>query len=681
MRKATSQTVGELLGAVTAMTCLAGCPWVIQPGGTEQGQALLQKFASGDEMLRFFRQQVLARHRPVSILERLGGGWGLGPAAEPEAGDAGTGDQGDESTAYTTTNIQEEGVDESDLFKSDGQYFYIAKGRTLRLVKAVPPNQMEEVGQVEFDEPVDSLYLYNGQAIVIGQGRSWRGSWTEGVAVAVWPPYYEDNRVVVSAVDLTDPTSPTVVAQRELEGSLVSSRLVNGRLILILTIVPAVPDSPNILNMSMVSLDQILPKTRHGGSEEIMVPPENWYRPASPNGYYATAVVTLDAAEVETVVGSLAVMANVGTIYASTEALYLTDTDYTLDNEYRQTTTIHKLAFNEDGVAEYAASGSVPGRLLNQFCLSEHEGYLRVATQVDNFELLWAAERVTAAAPVDNAGGPSAQVLQQTGPYNAVYVLGQSEATLEIVGAIEGIAPGEDLHAARFLGDHAFLVTYRKIDPLFVLDLSDPTAPQLLGELVIPGFSDYLHPLDQTHLIGVGKATIAEEDFDWYQGVQVSLFDVSDWANPVAIQQITFGGRGSECDVLQTHKAFTFLAENNLLALPVELTTMNDIPWEYGLPDFSGVIVLQVDPATGFTELGQLEAVGDQGESWYWWSFGWQRAAIIGNVVYSVTSDGVRAAALDEFDAPHTLELAPGEEEEPSGGGGEPGEGGPVMPL
>jgi len=626
---------------------LGGCPlWSLFPSSTDQtGGVRLRRFNSAPELLTFLRQQAMARNTSSGFGFRgVGAALGLlggAPAAMPNGAEAGDSEGG----AYSTTNLQEAGVDESDVFKSDGVNFYIGKGRSLRIVRASPAAQMEELARLDLGAPIDSLYLDGGQAIVLMQqyGDSAAPGLRDGAEIMIWPPYDARATVRVAAVDVSNPRSPRVVAERELDGVLVSSRLTNNRLILVLTFVPPMPPGP--LGIALLTLDDVLPRTRSSGTEQVLVPLDNWYRPESPDGYYTTAVVTLDASDVSRVVGATAVMAEAGTIYATTQALYLTDTGWgavAADDGPR--TIIHKLKYNADGVAEYAASGAVPGRPINQFSLGEHEGYLRIATEVSR----WSTS-------VDG-NVVSAWSFQQ---YAGVYVLGEVDGNLEVVGKVENIAPGETVHASRFLGDHGFLVTFRRIDPLFILDLTDPTDPRVVAELTMPGFSDYLHPVGDTHLIGVGKWVINDNDFDWYQGLQLSLFDVSDWSNPRVIQQIQFGGRGSESDVLYTHKAFTFMPDSNLLAVPMQLTTLNDIPWEFGDPAFDGVVVFRVDPQQGFTELGRINAVTSATGTYEWWWGDWRRGAFIGQTAYAVTPDGVRSASLDDFTATSSVTLAP----------------------
>ncbi|MFQ5807519.1 MAG: beta-propeller domain-containing protein [Phycisphaerae bacterium] len=638
---------------------LAGCPWETSGGTIPEGDPALVPFESRAALLEYFKEQasqsVQQRNAPFPFF-----GFGiLGlpmAAAPPESGDladAGAADgDASETTPFTTTNIQEVGVDESDVVKSDGTYFYIARGESLRVVRAAPASELAEVGRLDLDVHVSEMYLYGSKLILLAQRyEAYGGGWGRP-EIAIWPPYFVGSDLIVVELDVSDPAAPTVARQIELDGSLVDSRLTNGRLILVLTIAPELPANPTPLAIGRMTLDDVMPKVRARETERDMVPWENCLYPESPDGYFLTAVVTLDADDVEQIVHSVAVMANAGTIYASREALYTSDAEYDPDNNYREMTAIHKFAFDENGAAQYVASGSVPGRLLNQFSLGEYEGHLRVATHVTNLRFFgfFAGPDVAVS---------SAQDIAPPAEFNAIYVLGEAGGELEVTGWIENIAPGETLHSARFLGDHGFLVTFRKVDPLFVLDLRDPTDPQVVGELKVPGFSDYLHPLDDTHLIGVGKATLpTDEGFDWFQGVQISLFDVSDWSNPTAVQQITLGGRGSESEVDYTHKAFTFLPQENLLAIPMTLTTESGIPWDYGEPIFGGVVAFRVDKTSGFTELGRLEDVSwRNGDYYYGYYDGWRRAAFIGDVLYAITPDGVRTAPISDFADTTALEL------------------------
>jgi uncharacterized secreted protein with C-terminal beta-propeller domain len=180
--------------------------------------------------------------------------------------------------------------------------------------------------------------------------------------------------------------------------------------------------------------------------------------------------------------------------------------------------------------------------VLNHFSMDEHNGYFRVATTDHNW--------------ISGSSG------------NNIYVLNED---LKTVGKLENLAPGEEIYSARFMSDRCYLVTFKKVDPLFTIDLSEPDNPIVLGKLKIPGYSDYLHPYDENTLIGIGKETVEakEGDFAWYQGVKISLFDVSDVDNPRELAKIEIGNRGTDSPALYDHHAFLFNRMRNLLVIPI----------------------------------------------------------------------------------------------------------------
>ncbi|MEM3514347.1 MAG: beta-propeller domain-containing protein, partial [Candidatus Hadarchaeum sp.] len=227
-------------------------------------------------------------------------------------------------------------------------------------------------------------------------------------------------------------------------------------------------------------------------------------------------------------------------------------------------TTIHKISIST-GKVEYRARGEVPGQVLNEFSMDEYNGYFRIATTTGD---IWSG----------NAK-------------NNIYVLNKD---LDVAGKIEGLAPGERIYSARFMGNRAYLVTFVKVDPLFVIDLSDPVNPRILGELKIPGYSDYLHPYDELHIIGLGKETTnyPDAEFALYQGVKLAIFDVSDPEKPKEISKYIIGERGTDSYALYDHRAFLFSKSKNLLVIPITLV-------ENGTWDWQGAYVFNVSPTDG----------------------------------------------------------------------------------
>ncbi len=633
---------------VAAGLSLAGCPLVDSLLGQLSGQSTrLVPFKDDRELVAFYARQN-AGPRNAMFLGDAG--------AVALAGGSETAADGS-SGAFTTTNVQEVGVDESDVLKTDGTYFYLADGATLRIVRAQPPDAMQQVGSIELSRRIRALYLRGDYVIALlpsyGDVRILAG---QSIDALIWPPYFTQSQLTIAQIDITDPAAPAITRQITLDGSLVTSRLTNDRLIVILTHLPPDPPGPIPAILGAVSADDVLPKiTLPDGTQRRVVEATDVLHPDAPEGYAMTVVVTLDADDIATVVGSTAVMADAGTIYASTEALYLTDPDLR-EGDFTPVTTIHKLAFDDDGVARYTASGQVPGRPLNQFSLGEYQGVLRIATHVANLRVLPLIEPGIA---VDAVQGAAQAAETPSEPFNAVYTLREQAGELKIIGRVEGIAPGERLFAARFIADRGYLVTFRQIDPFFVVDLSDPQQPRLAGELKVPGFSDYLHPLENHRVIGVGRSVDTSSGGAVPKALQLSLFDVSDPNDPQLIQQLELGGFGSHSDVSFDAKAFAILPQRGLFVLPAVLTPDDTQPFEHLQPAFDGVLVFRI-AETGFEELGRIANVGPAAPPGVEIPFlmpDWRRGAIIDQTAYAITPAGVRAAPLTDPTATYELEL------------------------
>lgn len=563
------------------------------------------------------------------------------PSESAGSGDAAGGDP------FSTTNIQEAGVDESDIVKNDGQYIYVLNGNTIHIVQAAPPESVVEVSTIDIDAYGDSLYLRGTQLIALSRQANYYpydlptfaaepavadaaagpgvpagttligGAWSDGV------------QTTVTVIDVSDAALPAVQATLRFEGDLVSSRLIDNRLYLVLTTTPRLPAEPTPAALAAMALEDWIPDYEiiaADGSVQSgdIAGWENFYRPADPDGYGIATVVTVDLDAPTAPFQATAISANAGTIYASLDALYVTDTSY--DYQFgvsRSDTAIHKLAFDPEGTV-YRGSGLVPGRLLNQYSLGEHDGYLRVATTVEEF-------------------GPDGSRQD-----NNVYVLGESaDASLAIVGRIEGIAPGEQIYSARFIGDRGFLVTFRRIDPLFTLDLSDPARPLVAGELKVPGYSDHIQLLDENHLLTIGKDAQDAGTFAWVQGIQLSIFDVTDPANPALLHKEVIGGRGSNSEANHNPKAFNYFAAANALAFPADVYVPAGGGSSWGQQEFTGLYVYHVAAADGFQLLGRIaSSEGTTMNGCFRGYYGFTRGVFIGDTVYSVTGRSVKASPL-----------------------------------
>ena len=237
--------------------------------------------------------------------------------------------------------------------------------------------------------------------------------------------------------------------------------------------------------------------------------------------------------------------------------------------------------------------------------------------------------------------------------YNNVYVLNDQ---MERIGALTHLAEQETIYSTRFIGDRLYMVTFKRIDPFFVIDLSTPSKPKVLGKLKIPGYSDYLHPYDATHIIGIGKETATN---DWggvsTSGVKIALFDVSDVENPKQLDKVQIGDAGSDSAALTDHHAFLFDRNKNLLVIPIRAVSMTQVTkgdYYNNQPQaWYGAYVFGLTPETGFTLKGTIQhGSGDNGY-YYYGSSGSdvKRSLYIGDVLYTMSSKQIKANSLDNI--------------------------------
>lgn len=674
-----------ILGLAALVLSGAGCPGT----NTKSGETALKGFSSEQELLQYFRDRAKASMRsqtntwsfaPVPGLPS--GGFDRTDDMDLVAGAPGAeADTGNETPDWSSTNIQEAGVDESDVVKNDGTHLYVLDGDVIHVVQALPATTPTEVASVELQGTGDSLYLQGTTLVTLSreyvraemsqelrdflnnseevqafiaraEALEQRFSIPEAISLyqdviafiqahpelnelteSIW---HDGNNTIVKVLDVATPASPIVKAEYVFEGNLATSRMIDGHLHLVMTSTPNLPYMLDPVLLDLVSLEQWLPDyTVSDGTSVVregnIVSWQNFSRPVEPDGYSITTIVTIDTSQPTAEFKSAGVTAEAGVIYASTEALYVTDPEYSSFNYdgTRLNTGIHKFALTDAGPV-YKGSGSVEGRPLNQYSLGEHNDYLRIATTHESWGIAGTDSR------------------------NAVYVLGESEGKLQTVGTIADIAPGERIYSARFMGDRGFLVTFKRIDPLFTMDLSDPTNPRIVGELKVPGYSDHIQMMDENHLLTIGKDVKDDGQWAWMQGVQLSIFDISDMSNPQLKHKELIGTRGTDSEANHNPKAFTYFASQDLLAFPITLYEQSDEPdrWSYGTYAFSGLLVYRVTAEDGFTSLGRISNAGmDAVQGCYWGIYsGYTRGIFIYDHVYAAMPNGVKVAQIDAVD-------------------------------
>ena len=441
---------------------------------------------------------------------------------------------------YSKTNIQVEGVDEADIVKTDGDYIYVISGQKVVTVKAYPAEEAAVLSRITFNGTLKQLFI-NGERLVVFYES---GSWSEA-------------QTFINIYDVSDRKNPVLKSEIAVDGQYFSSRMIGDYVYVVIR-----------KAASLVEGEVALPKIYSEDGNRVIPATDIYYSNIPDYGYIFTTIVTVNVLEDKQEPNDETILSGWTTnLYVSLENIYLA-----IGSGDR--TVLHRIHI-ENGEISIEADGEVPGYILNQFSMDEHEGYFRIATTSQ-----------MASLPQD----PSGIILHLQ---NNVYILNMD---LDIVGRLENIAPGENIHSVRFMGDTCYLVTFRKVDPLFVINVSDPHSPEILGELEITGYSDYLHVYDDSHVIGVGKETVGAEegDFSWYQGVKISLFDVTDVTEPIELAKYEIGNRGTDSPVLRDHKAFLFDKEKNLLVIPVSVAEIDESQYPNGVPPYAyGEIVWQ----------------------------------------------------------------------------------------
>lgn len=679
-----------LVVAVSVVFTLAMVISVVSVKPTASVAGQLKKFNSYEELEKYIKvnRELVAKYGMFGRFA-LGDVIRAGASEESKAADVAqntasaapqrlkkeSGIPGGGSLDYSTTNIQVEGVDEADIVKSDGKYLYVVAGGQVAIVEAYPADKARVVARIDCRKVADvegypaakvkvianditrafpaEIFINKDKLVVVGSG----GGYGE---------------VFINVYDVKDKTKPALVRSLSSEGSYVNSRMIGDYAYLVLN-VPVTSGVVKATGEEKIELPRVVADT---GIINVQ-PSEIQYFDYPDNSYRYTMILSVNTQNEKERVGIKTFLTGTSqNIFASEKNIYLTNRktpdlealtskyidglagivppavgskikevraskpdlenmmnrvediieDY-IDSlgyteaialeekiqQYREkyyrdaardrdNTIIHKLSV-QNGAVTYKCRGEVPGSLLNQFSMDEHEGYFRVATTSESFVF-----------------GQDTK--------NNIFVLDENMKT---VGELKGLARSERIYSARFMGDRLYLVTFRRIDPLFVIDLKDPKSPRVLGELKIPGYSDYLHPYDEKHIIGIGKEVEAMPEPPVVrpmgpaprvdiipqpvrpQGVKIALFDVSNPAKPREIAKYVVDQESSHSPALHDHRAFLFSRDRNLLAIPVtywlppeESGNAKVLP-PYYQRQWQGVYVFNISLDKGISLKGKIE--------------------------------------------------------------------------
>lgn len=491
----------------------------------------------------------------------------------------------------SATNTQEADVDEADRVKASSGIVYALSESELHIVKVESPKKLTTLSNLAIEGQLDSLYIDGTTAIVFSRISS---KTAIGAMSKMVGGHYNNDATLVTVVDVTDPSTPKVLRESRYKGTLTSSRRIGHSVHMVLNTAVNGPElkyakytqrvecdgkgkpvgdmsawnaeveSTKIANRAVIDAYDFksqLPKMP--GNAEI-----RYFDSPATSHAQVLSVVTIDASKLQNPDRMSVVVGAGNMVYASSQSLFVAGMMWHDDK-----TVIHRFSLLDGNV--YSGTTDVEGYLVNQFAMSEHRGVLRVAST-------------------------SSQSSE-----SMVTTIDTQTVNMPVIGKLTGIAKGERIYAVRFVGERAFVVTFKKIDPLFVISLRDSRNPKIMGELKVPGFSTYLHPLDDGHVIGLGMNAQDEGTFAWFQGVKLSLFNVADSTSPTETQATVIGGRGTHSPAVSDHHAFTYDATQKLLALPVSVYSENPMAGgHYGEFQYNGLQVYRVDSDKGFELMG-----------------------------------------------------------------------------
>lgn len=677
-------------------------------------QKEIKKFATYEEMAAFLEKAAQGSQssysaRALSAPELTDVGSAMeAPTAAPQSfskiqSDTVAGSSGQTTPDYSRTNIQVEGVDEADIIKTDGHYIYALVRNKLTIIKSLPATESAIVANINFKTRPQELFINGDRLAVFGVDTEFQNT-----------ELYRSLRrssdyTYLSIYDITDRAAPKEIRTLRYEGTYFSSRMIGSSVYLVTNAYHYGYESDPKPLPNIIENNTVLPNTCANGASCFA--PDAYYFDIPYESYTLSTLTSVNLNDAASPIkGDVYVLPSAENMYVSAHAAYITYTKHLNEDEIMmevvrevieskltekerqqiaaieaaedfiltrsekmekvgrvferiserlseeelknltqqmedalkqkyaaladelEKTVIHKISI-ANGNIEFTASSEVKGTVLNQFSMDENGDYFRIAT--------------TKGREWSRFGDDE----EEQKSYSNVYVL---DAGMNVVGSLEHLAEGERIYSARFMQNRAYLVTFQQTDPLFVIDLAEPTTPKVLGELKIPGFSDYLHPYDDATLIGIGKDTEATESGGVRQkGLKLSLFDVSEVAAPREIDTLVIGESGSDSIAAHDHKAFLFSREKNLLVIPASLLEKKNQEW----PEFTfgGALVFNIDK-TGFTLRGRIDhSDGGAGSERDWWG-GYEyfdntvkRSLFIDTVLYTFSNAYLKANSLEDL--------------------------------
>ena len=605
--------------------------------------------------------------------------------------------QGDD---FSGTNNQEQGVDEADFIKTDGYFIYALQGTTLSIMSVPEYGEIEFASNTSVEGSPISMMLRGDRLVVLSSYNPWSVDSEDALYEYLrWGGDYSLWRVSsmtkYTTYNITDRGAPVVVQELYLEGYNVDAREIDGSIRAVTHSWLNIPGLSNWLNMptayydlewddpqreiyremiayetiqannkvlATMSLENLVPKIYQRIDGQIIEHDmrsqgcENFAKPMDGFSRGFTNILSLDLFSPTFEYESDHLLSNHPMVYASQDALVLTENAWDWwwfwgQDDVDDMTNIHTFDISVPGVTTYTGSGRIDGQILNQFSISEHEGVLRVATTVGQWNRWWMEDPEPMSSSVIT-------LVRGVNPETDQQVL------LEY-GRLDGIAEGERIWSARFVEDRAYIVTFEQIDPLWTIDLFDPSAPTILGELEIPGVSTYIHPLHDNMLLTIGMGPAGEDGLglDW-SSTRLSTFNISDLAQPAVADTLMLSPvddpenhrwTWSYSEAKYEHKAFQYWGPKEMLAVPLSTYRWieSDDGWYYEY--VSKAIIVNVDEATGnmsvHGEVNHSSLVNHESVNHYWGGDeNIRRTIFMGDFIYAFSGAGITVHDLTSME-------------------------------
>lgn len=617
-----------------------------------------------------------------------------------------------EGTDFSGTNNQEQGVDEADFVKTDGYYIYFLNGKILEIFGVPEFGELTHLSSTHVEGTPQAMMLDGDQLVVISTVSSWNIPRNDALSSAMgWDDVYGSWRTSsltkFTVLDITNRSAPESGKELYLEGYYMTAREVNAT---VRTVTHAWLDIPGVkswldlpngyweldyndplrrevrekvayqtmlenqIALDTLALEDILPKVYERSIGQITIHTMNdeqcadFIAPEDGFNRGFNSIFTFDLSSENFEFQADHIVGNYPIVYASADVLILTENAWDWwwfwgNDGMDEATNIHTFDISNPGDTLYTGSGRVNGTILDQFSVSEYEGIVRVATTSGQWARWW----------MENPEPMSSSVVTFT---RSVDVDTDAQILSE-VGRVDNIAPEERIWSARFDADRCYLVTFRQIDPLWVIDMSDETNPTILGELEVPGVSTYIHPLSRNHLltIGMGPANEDGTGLDW-SSTRLSLFNISDPTEPAAADHLTLipvsnpndnAWVWSYSEASYEHKAFQYWTPKGLLAIPLstyryQSWTDSNGGYHWNYQYVSKLILVNVsEEADNLSIHGTVDHsdLYDRGENQNWWNqYNIRRSIFMGDFVYAISSAGITATNLTSMNESASVELA-----------------------